>query len=370
MGSRLAVRLVLAGVFLAAAVPSSAEDGCNVRNVQRVVAVGDVHGAYDNFVSILQMMGLVDEEIRWIGGRTHFVQTGDLLDRGTRTREVLDLMMRLEKEAKKAGGRVHALLGNHEVMNMMGDLRYVVADEYEAFTTWRSDALREDFIDRVMDRARRQARSRREAFDAKAYRANLEKQAPLGFVERQEAFSPEGAYGKWLRKRDAVARIDGVVFLHAGLSLEVAELGCETINKTVRREITKDFQKTRRNGQETLSGGPEGPLWYRGLAKEDETAFAPVLDEILLAMKAHAIVIGHTVTDDGRIHRRFGGRVILIDTGMSPAYRGSLAALEIGADGVMTAVHPDLREPIDRPAATAARLLSGISPLASGSSAH
>ena len=366
MGSRLPVRLVLAGALLAAAAGSSAEDGCNVQNVQRMVAVGDVHGAYDNFVKVLQMTGLVDEETRWVGGRTHFVQTGDLLDRGARTREVLDLMMRLENEAKKAGGRVHALLGNHEVMNMMGDLRYVVADEYEAFTTGRSDALREDFIDAVMDRARSQARSRREAFDAKAYRANLEKQAPLGFVERQEAFSPEGTYGKWLRERDAVARIDGVVFLHGGLSPDVAELGCETINKTVRREITKDSQKTRRNGQETLSGGAEGPLGYRGLAKEDETTFAPFLEQILFAMKAHAIVVGHTVTDDGRIHRRFGGRVILIDAGMSPAYRGSLAALEIGADGVMTAVHPDQREPIDRPAATATGELS----LASGSSPY
>ena len=370
MGSRLAVRLVLAaGAFLATAVPSAAEDGCNVRNVQRVVAVGDVHGAYDNFVRVLQMTRLVDEGTNWIGGRTHFVQTGDLLDRGARTREVLDLMMRLEKEAKKAGGRVHALLGNHEVMNMMGDLRYVVADEYEAFKTSRSDALREDFIDRVMDRARSQARSRREAFDAKAYRANLEKQAPLGFVERQEAFSPEGTYGKWLRSREAVARIDGVVFLHGGLSPQVAELGCETINKRLHREITKDFEKTQRNGRETLSGGAEGPLWHRGLATEDETTFAPVLDTILLAMKAHAIVVGHTVTPDGRIHRRFGGRVIMIDAGMSPAYRGSLAALEIGADGVMTAVHPDRREPIDRPAATAAELSPELS-LASGASPY
>jgi len=362
--SRTLLSLALAATL--AVTPSWAEDICDIRNAPRVVAVGDVHGAYDNFVKVLQMMGLVDEDVHWIGGRAHFVQTGDLLDRGIQTREILDLMMRLEKEAKKAGGRVHALLGNHEVMNMMGDLRYVVPEEYEAFRTWRSAALREDFLDRLVSRARKTARSRGEEFDEEAHRAGLEKQAPLGFVERKEAFSANGTYGRWLRKRDAVARIDGVVFLHGGLSPDVAELGCKTINKTLRREITRDFEKTRRDGAGTLSGGDEGPLWYRGLAREDETTFAPALEEILLAMEARAIVVGHTVTVNGRIQRRFEGRVILIDAGMSPAYKGSLAALEIGADGVMTAVHPDKREAIERPAAVAAELAPVLSPLASG----
>ena len=87
------MRRILLSLALAAALtiaPSWAEDICDIRNAPRVVAIGDVHGAYDNFVKVLQMTGLVDEEARWIGGRAHFVQTGDLLDRGTRTREVLD----------------------------------------------------------------------------------------------------------------------------------------------------------------------------------------------------------------------------------------------------------------------------------------
>ncbi len=361
---RTLLSLALAAALTIA--PSWAEDICDIRNAPRVVAIGDVHGAYDNFVKVLQMTGLVDEDAHWIGGRAHLVQTGDLLDRGTRTREVLDLMMRLEKEAKKAGGRVHALLGNHEVMNMMGDLRYVVTAEYEAFKTWRSDALRKRAFDRVVSRERSQARSRGEEFDEEAYRARLDKQFPLGSIERGEAFSADGTYGRWLRKRDAVARIDGVVFLHGGLSPDVAELGCKTINKTLRREITRDYEKTRKDGAGTLAAGDEGPLWYRGLAQEDETTFAPALEEILLAMEARAIVVGHTVTVNGRIQRRFGGRVILIDAGMSPAYMDSLAALEIGADGVMTAVHPGEREAIERPAVVAAELAPVLSPLASG----
>jgi len=353
---RLALKLSIP-LALAVAVPTtgvSAEDICNVRNVPRVVAVGDVHGAYDNFVSVLQMTGIVDDQVRWAGGKAHFVQTGDLLDRGVDTRKVLDLMMRLEKEAKKAGGRVHALLGNHEVMNMLGDLRYVDPEEYEAFRTPNSEKLREKFFDRIVERNRERAKVAGEEFDEAALRANLEKEAPLGFVERTQMLSADGEYGRWLRKRNAVARVNGVVFLHGGLSPEVAPLGCKKINKTVRREITGDFAKTRQDPLATLVAGENGPLWYRGLAQEDETVFAPALEQILLTMDARALVVGHTVTVTGRIQSRFGGRVVMIDAGLAPAYKGSRAALEIGLDGRMVAVYPDGREAIERRAAEAA----------------
>ncbi len=94
-----------------------------------VVAIGDVHGDFDDFVTILQKAGLIDEQHHWTGGKTTFVQVGDLLDRGPKPRDVMDLMMSLEKEAPKAGGRIVGLLGNHEMMNIMGDLRYVTPAE-------------------------------------------------------------------------------------------------------------------------------------------------------------------------------------------------------------------------------------------------
>jgi hypothetical protein len=356
--------LLLAPVLVSGA---AADDVCDVRGAPRIVAVGDVHGAYDNFVEVLRMAGIVDDEVRWAGGQTHFVQTGDLLDRGAETRKVLDLMMRLEKEAKKAGGQVHALLGNHEVMNMLGDLRYVDPEEYESFRTDESEALRDALIDQIVERNRERAKEEREAraeageepgeeFDEAALRARLEKEAPPGFVERTRLLSDKGEYGKWLRKRNAVVRINGIVFLHGGISPEVAPLGCEGINERVRREITKDFSTTRQDAKSTLVAGADGPLWYRGLAKEDEILFAPALDQILKDMAARAIVVGHTVTVTGRIQARFGGRVVMIDAGMAPAYRGALAALEVDAEGRMTAVYPDDREVIEvvEPAAAAA----------------
>ena len=108
--------------------------GRDQRRLQRslpeaVVAIGDVHGDFDDFVAILQHTGLIDKQNHWTGGKTTFVQVGDLLDRGPKPREVMDLMMALEKEAAQAGGRVVSLLGNHEMMNIMGDLRYVTLRE-------------------------------------------------------------------------------------------------------------------------------------------------------------------------------------------------------------------------------------------------
>src|SRR3989442_15487952 len=98
-----------------------------------VVAIGDVHGDFDDFVTILQKAGLIDEQHHWTGNKTTFVQVGDLLDRGPKPRDVMDLMMSLEKEAPKAGGRVVGLLGNQEMINIMGDLCYVTPVNYASF---------------------------------------------------------------------------------------------------------------------------------------------------------------------------------------------------------------------------------------------
>ena len=89
----------------------------------RIIAIGDIHGAIDGFTSILKATGLIDGNRRWIGGKTQLIQTGDYVDRGAGTRAVLDLLMALEDQAKSAGGRAFALLGNHEVMNLVRETR-------------------------------------------------------------------------------------------------------------------------------------------------------------------------------------------------------------------------------------------------------
>ena len=340
----------------------AAEGGCPDIAAPRVVAVGDVHGSYDSLVAVLRFAGILDAKNKWAGGKAHLVQTGDLLDRGKDGRKVLDLLMRLEGEAKKAGGRLHALLGNHEVMNLLGDLRYLNAEEYAAFRTPDSEALRDAFLRSALERARDAARAAGQPFDEGAFRSKFLAEVPPGLVERTQAFSAEGRYGKWLRQRPVVVKVNGVVFVHGGLTPEVAALGCDAINAQVRRELTGEVAKTKEAPLATLAAGENGPLWYRGLAKDDESILAPQVDQALKSLGARAIVVGHSVTGDGRIRARFDGRVFGIDVGMGDVYGGNLAALEVGPDGSVTALYPDRREELARPAAAAARAAPGRAP--------
>ncbi len=105
----------------------------------RLLAVGDIHGDFDALVAILQESGVIDHQHHWTGGNATLVQTGDILDRGPKDRQVMDLLMALEKEAPKSGGRVIVLLGNHEMMNLMGDLRYVAPETYLSFVEGNSE---------------------------------------------------------------------------------------------------------------------------------------------------------------------------------------------------------------------------------------
>jgi hypothetical protein len=316
--------------------PAAAADKCEWSGVDRVVAIGDVHGAYDRFVEILKVAGIVDADLRWIAGSTHVVQLGDLVDRGDDSRKALDFVRRLEKEADKAGGRLHLLLGNHEAARMLGDLRLTAPGEFAAFVTPTSEALREKYLTAA-----------KPASDEE--RARLVQQLPLGLIEMRQAFGGAADYGRWLRDLPVVVKIDDLLFVHGGISPAVAPMGCKAINEQVHRELTADFDKTIAAPLASLTARVDGPLWYRGLAEEAET-FAPQVEEILAKSAARAIVIGHTVAITGRITLRFAGRVVQLDTGMQPAYAqgGRASALEI-VRGEATAIYVDRRDPLVLP---------------------
>ncbi len=318
-------------VSLALVPPALAAEGtCGITGAPRVVAVGDVHGSYDQLVRVLTMAGLLDGSAHWAGGKGVFVQVGDILDRGIETRPVLDLLMRLEKEARPTGGRVIVLLGNHDVMNILGDLSAVQPEEYEL---WKEPVT-----------------AGSKSSSAETRRID---QTPPGFVERAQALSASGEYGQWLRGRDVVATVNGVAFVHGGLTPEVAALGCEEINRKVRKELGTDLAQTRANPREALATGENGPLLYRGLAREDETALLPSVEKVLQSMGVTAVVIGHTPTGDGKIRPRFGGRVVMIDVGMLAALGSHLAALEVGPGGSLTAIYPTGRQTIKKAADSA-----------------
>ena len=122
--------LVVAPILLAVALPAVTRADEQPApgawtGAPKIVAVGDLHGSYDKAMRLLEAAGLLDEDLHWAGGEQHLVVAGDMLDRGAGDRPVMDFMRRLQEESEAAGGRVHALLGNHEAMNLMRDLRYV-----------------------------------------------------------------------------------------------------------------------------------------------------------------------------------------------------------------------------------------------------
>ena len=158
---------------------STGGDVCALTTTDRVVAIGDVHGGFDQFTAILKEAGIVDKNRKWAGGKTIFVQTGDLVDRGPDSRKALDLLRQLEKDAPKTGGRVIALLGNHEVMRVIGDTRYVSPGEYAAFRDAKSEDLRKNYYESISADRAAKARAAGEKFDEPAFRKSWYEAAPL-----------------------------------------------------------------------------------------------------------------------------------------------------------------------------------------------
>ena len=318
------------------------------QKIPRVVAIGDVHGSYDKLLKLLRGTDLVDEELSWAGGETHLVFVGDLVDRGPDDRQVLDLVKRLQPEAAATGGRIHALLGNHEVMNLSGDLRYVSEKGFR------------DFLPEENKKARNQAMQRfRNTYGPgipmTSVRRAFEEDFPPGYFGRLNAFWDDGEYGSWLLQQPAVIMINGVVFLHGGLTEKVAALGLDGINRQIHENI-RSFMKSgeelvqlagtppsygeamraaRKLGASSARGNkaevantvlklseslpfvPSGPLWYRGVSTESERFGRYSVQRSLEDLDAHTMVVAHTPTASGRINSRFGGTVFRVDVGMA-----------------------------------------------------
>jgi hypothetical protein len=328
-----------------------------------------VHGAYEPLLRILGAAELVDGEGHWIGDRATLVQVGDLIDRGADDRKVLEFMMRLEREAKAAGGRVIALLGNHEVMNLHGDLRYVSVESFASF----ADPSSQRRLEAAYEKYLRLRWPADEQTLPETWKSFIAKRPP-GFLEQREAFGRNGHIGRWLRQRRAVAKIGDVVFLHGGFHPEVASFGLAKINARIKTEFAifdsardylvrrrrilpsadieevdaaarRELESARRISDRDrrdlellgtyrnwLIAHPTGPLWFRGLAKWSDDELAARVPEVLEELDAKHIVIGHTAQLDGGIVSRLDGKVFLIDTGILDGtfYPGGVVqALEI-----------------------------------------
>ncbi len=340
--------------------------------VGRVVGIGDVHGRYDQLTTILQGAGLTDDQLRWTGGDDHLVLCGDLVDRGEQDQPVLELAMGLQKEAEAAGGRVHVVLGNHEVMNLTRDFRYVWPGGYADFEPLEKAGDRNkawEKYEKAFSGKGADATELREGFDAKY---------PPGYFARRRAFSEKGDYGSWLLEQPSVIKVNGVLFVHGGLTPEVAALGIDEINQRVRESIRAfmrsasvldgvmatpgsfaELHGTAQQLMQLVSQGrsldrdlaraatvlldqmnelafaPDGPLWYRGSSLDNERLERERVRKVFEHLSAHAIMVGHTVTRTGRVSSRLNGHVIRGDVGMGYGRMGFAVVFEKGEVSVL-----------------------------------
>lgn len=299
--------------------------------VERIVAVGDVHGDYDNYLATLMAAGLVDRKGKWTGGAAHLVQTGDIPDRGPDTQKIIEHIGKLDKQAQRKGGRVHNLIGNHESMNVYGDLRYVHEGEYQAFTDRRSESLRDRYYGLYLESLKAQ-QPEKYASLPENFRDQWNLEYPLGWVEHRQAWdpawNPEGEYAQWVLNNKVAVRINDTVFLHGGISGFYCQNSLASLTEMVLERL--------RNFDPANTGILEdeyGPLWYRGLSGEAPEAPVETVDAILARHGIRHIAVGHTPTS-GVIWPRYDGKVVMIDTGISQAYGGYVGYLEITPDGL------------------------------------
>ena len=315
----------------------------------RIVAVGDLHGDYQAWIDIARAAGLIDARNRWAGGQTTFVQTGDITDRGPDSLKIIRHLQKLQNEAAKEGGRVIVLLGNHEAMNVTGDLRYVDPGEFAAFADRNSQAKREAVFQANLKPITDFYRTRDPSMSPAAIRDAWNAITPLGKVEHELAWDPSGELGKWAASLPAIVKLGNTIFVHGGLSAPYTAMGgLDEINRRVRLAMEAG------NGAPTsILTDPLGPLWYRGLitrgaAFESEVAAAaaasgiaprarpPIakeLDLVLTAFGAKRLVVGHTPNLEG-IDISHGGKLVRIDTGNGRYYNGRPSWLEIVGDQV------------------------------------
>lgn len=384
--------------FFVAALPARAGEW-QYEGVSRVVAIADIHGAYDALVGALLAADVVDKELAWSAGDTHLVIVGDILDRGPNSRSAMDLLMRLEVEAEADSGMVHVLIGNHEAMNMVGDLRYVSASEYAAFADDERPEERERWFAAY---AQQRAQS---DLSPEALNTVFRQKFPPGYFAHRREFASDGKYGKWLLAKPAIVVVNGTAFVHGGLSPMVEEIGLEGVNGRLigdMAEYVKQLEFLYEAGVmlptdafhdhpailsrymppldssaevlkaidlvKVLNGSNlyslDGPLWYRGNVVCSELIEVDKLSGALQAIGANRVVIGHTPTPGRRVLERLDGQIIEIDTGMLNNYYGGSANALIIDDAGVSVVNQDnetVAAPVDHPREVGSRPQGNLS---------
>jgi len=343
----------------------------DIRTSAKVVAFGDVHGAYDDWAAMLGELGVVDGDLNWSGGSTHLVSLGDLIDRGPGSRSVVELMMKLDRQAEQAGGAVHMVLGNHEVMVMTGDLGYVSVQEFAAFAADERPADRDAFY----------ADYRRFNPDGEeaAVRRAFDEQYPPGYLALRKAYSSQGELGQWLLQQPFIIKVNDRVYMHGGISGPQSGESITALNQRLQGELSTyldNMDALRLAGvmpwhitfgdhlgflnaraEEFVAANPKtkaewfdpltqvfeaqkalifdqqnSPFWYRGTARCHPYSESFNTERFLKRAGATQLVVGHTPVR-GQVYQRMEGLVLRLDSGMLKSVYGGLATALVSQGG-------------------------------------
>ncbi|MBI9064103.1 MAG: metallophosphoesterase [Marinilabiliaceae bacterium] len=247
-------------------VPAITKDG------ELILAISDIEGNYHAFTKLLIGNGVTDENLNWTYGKKHLVLVGDMVDRGTNVTQVLWLIYKLEKEALAAGGQVHFILGNHDIMCMAGDDRYA-ASKYLIMA-------------RLMN------------------------------VSYKDLYGINAEFGRWMRTKHVIEKIDDYIFEHGGISPDVLQLNLsiQEMNDKVRPYYGLEVTQSAPTDVFQLSK-TSGLYWYRGYVKGKDDAYEKAtqaeVTSILDRYQAKAIIVGHCVVD--QIEAEYNGGVVTVD---------------------------------------------------------
>jgi hypothetical protein len=266
--------------------PTIEEEISEYKNADRILAVSDIEGTFESFRMMLTKAGVINEDLKWIFGNGHLVINGDVFDRGEEVTACLWLIYKLEAEAVASGGHVHYIIGNHEVMNLSDDIRYVHPKYMESATL-----LQKTYMD---------------------------------------FFLPNTELGIWLRSKNIMEKVGKSLFTHGGISAEVNEegLSLKKLNSRVRPLYDRDGLDSilKKEKVTTFFHFSSSPFWYRGYFTAPKASISQV-DSTLELYNVNRIVVGHTLVDS--IQTFFNGKVVAIDVNH---HKGNHQALYIEKD--------------------------------------
>lgn len=291
--------VVLALCACAGPPPAEQDTSAAPAEPERIVAIGDLHGDLTATRAAFRLAGAIDSLDQWIGDDLVIVQTGDVLDRGDEEEAIIRLLERLGEEAAAAGGAVHVLNGNHELMNAYFDYRYVTDGGYADF----EDVTVVETIDSLL--------------------ATLEPKQRA----RAQAFRPGGEFARLMAERNTFLIIGSTLFTHGSVLPEHVDLGLDLMNAEIQAWLRNEAPRPE------WVRGKRSPVWNRLYSDEPDLAACDTLASVLERLDVERMVVGHTVQDAG-ITSYCGGRVWCIDVGMAEHYGGRPEVLEIRGEEV------------------------------------